>query len=110
MPDDLLQPADPAVLWFAGEAFDQNVLVERAKAIAARKSATPSQLALVGVLAKGDDMVPIPRTKRRKYLEENAAAVNIKLSPAEVTELETAARGVTGVRYAEASMKTIDRP
>jgi aryl-alcohol dehydrogenase-like predicted oxidoreductase len=97
---------------FAGAAFDQNrVLVERVKALAARKGTTASQLALAWVLAKGDDMVPIPGTKRRKYLEENALAVSIKLSPAEVAELETAvpAEAVAGGRYAEASMKTIDR-
>ncbi len=97
---------------FAGEAFDQNMaLVGRVKAIAARKGITASQLALAWVLAKGDDMVPIPGTKRRKYLEENAAAVTVKLSPAEVTELEAAVPpdAVAGGRYSDASMKTIDR-
>ncbi|HXD89119.1 MAG TPA: aldo/keto reductase [Urbifossiella sp.] len=95
---------------FAGEAFDRNrALVERVKALAARKDATASQLALAWVLAKGDDVVPIPGTKRRKYLEENAAAVNIHLTAAEVAELESTAGGVTGGRYSEASMVTIDR-
>ena len=51
---------------------------------------TAGQLALAWVLAKGDDIVPIPGTKRRKYLEENAAAVDIRLTPAEVAELEAA--------------------
>ncbi len=97
---------------FAGAAFDQNMaLVERVKAIAARKGVTASQLALAWVMAKGDDVVPIPGTKRRKYLEENAAAVNVTLTPAEVAELETAAspEAVAGGRYAEAGMKSIDQ-
>jgi aryl-alcohol dehydrogenase-like predicted oxidoreductase len=95
---------------FAADAFEKNMaLVERVKAMAARKKATASQLALAWVLAKGNDLVPIPGTKRRKYLEENAAAVNIQLSTAEVTELESTAGGVTGGRYSDASMKTIDK-
>jgi aryl-alcohol dehydrogenase-like predicted oxidoreductase len=97
---------------FAGEAFDRNVaLVERVKVIAVRKGVTASQLALAWVLAKGDDVVPIPGTKRRRYLEENAAAVTTRLSAAEVAELEEAvpADAVAGGRYSEASMKTIDR-
>ncbi len=97
---------------FAREAFAQNMaLVGRVKAIAARKGITSSQLALAWVLAKGNDVVPIPGTKRRKYLEENAAAVTVKLSPAEVTELEAAVPpdAVAGGRYSDASMKTIDR-
>jgi aryl-alcohol dehydrogenase-like predicted oxidoreductase len=81
------------------------------KRIAERLKATPGQRELAWVLSKGDDVVPIPGTKRRKYLEENAAAVNIKLARWEVTELEaTVPPGqVAGDRYAEAGMKTIDR-
>jgi aryl-alcohol dehydrogenase-like predicted oxidoreductase len=97
---------------FAGAAFGQNMaLVERVKAFAARKGVTASQLALAWVLAKGDDVVPIPGTKRRRYLEENAAAVAVRLSPAEVAELEAAVppAAVAGGRYSDASMKTIDR-
>jgi aryl-alcohol dehydrogenase-like predicted oxidoreductase len=97
---------------FAAENFDQNrILVERVRAIAARRGATPGQLALAWVLAKGDDLVPIPGTKRRKYLEENAAAAEIRLTPAEVAELEAAAPRdeVAGDRYAPATMKAIDR-
>jgi aryl-alcohol dehydrogenase-like predicted oxidoreductase len=96
---------------FAAEAFDRNMaLVEKVKAIAARKGVTAGQLALAWVLSKGDDVVPIPGTKRRKYLEENAAAVNVKLSPAEVTELEAAVpqEAVAGGRYAEAGMRSIN--
>jgi aryl-alcohol dehydrogenase-like predicted oxidoreductase len=97
---------------FAGENFDKNqVLVERVKAIAARKGAKPGQLALAWVLAKGEDLVPIPGTKRRKYLEENAAAAAIKLTPADVAELEAAIPQdeIAGERYAPANMKVIDR-
>ena len=63
------------------------------------------------MLAKGEDLVPIPGTKRRKYLEENAAAADIKLAPAEVAELEAAVpqSEIVGDRYAEANMKAIDR-
>ncbi len=97
---------------FAPEAMQQNLeIVERVRAIAARKRVTPGQLALAWVLAKGDDLVPIPGTKRRKYLEENAAAADIRLSPAEIAELEAAAppEAVAGDRYAAAAMKAIDR-
>ena len=85
--------------------------MERVKAIAKRKGITPGQLALAWVLAKGDDIAPIPGTKRRKYLEENAAAADVHLSPAEVAEIETAVppEEVAGERYAAAGMKTIDR-
>jgi aryl-alcohol dehydrogenase-like predicted oxidoreductase len=97
---------------FNGENFDKNqVLVSRVKAIADRKGATPGQLALAWVLSKGQDIVPIPGTKRRKYLEENAAAATIQLSPADVAELEAAVpvNEIVGDRYPAASMKTIDR-
>jgi aryl-alcohol dehydrogenase-like predicted oxidoreductase len=97
---------------FAAENFDKNqVLVERVKDIARRKRVTPAQLALAWVLAKGEDLVPIPGTKRRKYVEENAAAVDIRLTPADVAELERAIpqHEIAGERYAEAAMKAIDR-
>ena len=70
---------------FAGENFDKNqVLVERVRKIAERKGAKPGQLALAWVLAKGEDLIPIPGTKRRTYLEENAAAAEIKLTADDV--------------------------
>jgi aryl-alcohol dehydrogenase-like predicted oxidoreductase len=93
------------------ENFDRNqALVERVKASAERKG-VPGQLALVWVLAKGEGRVPIPETKRRKYLEENAAAAKIRLTPAEIAELEMAApRGWDcRDRYAAANMKAIDQ-
>src|ERR1700683_631184 len=97
---------------FGGEAFDKNrVLVERVKAIAQRRGATAGQMALAWVLVKGQDMVPIPGTKRRKYLEENAAAAEIQLTANEVKELEAAVpqNEIAGERYAEGAMKAIDR-
>ena len=97
---------------FAGENFVRNqVLIERVQAIAQRRGVKPGQLALAWVLAKGDDLVPIPGTKRRKYLEENAAAADITLTPNEVAELEAAIpqSEISGDRYTPASMKTIDR-
>ena len=62
-------------------------------------------------MAKGDDVVPIPGTKRRKYLEENAAAADIRLSPADVAEIEAALpqEAVAGDRYAAAGLRSIDR-
>jgi aryl-alcohol dehydrogenase-like predicted oxidoreductase len=97
---------------FADEAVDKNlVLVERVKAIATRKGVKAGQLALAWVLAKGQDLVPIPGTKRRSYLEENAAAAQIVLGPDEVAALEAAmpADQIAGDRYAPAGMKSIDR-
>jgi aryl-alcohol dehydrogenase-like predicted oxidoreductase len=97
---------------FEGENFDRNqVLVARVRAIAERKGVKSGQLALAWVLAKGEDLVPIPGTKHRKYLEENAAAASIKLTPAEVAELEAAVpqSDIAGDRNAAAAMNTIDR-
>jgi aryl-alcohol dehydrogenase-like predicted oxidoreductase len=97
---------------FAGEAFDKNqILVDRVRAIADRRGVKPGQLALAWVLAKGEDLIPIPGTKHRKYLEENAAAVDIYLTPGEVAELEAAfpQDEIVGERYAAANLKAIDR-
>ena len=97
---------------FAGENFEKNQeLVERVRAIAERRGVKAGQLALAWVLAKGEDLVPIPGTKRRKYLEENAAAAEIKLTPDERAELEAAVpqNDVVGDRYAPANMRAIDR-
>jgi aryl-alcohol dehydrogenase-like predicted oxidoreductase len=96
---------------FQGENFDKNIrLVETLKAMAARRGVTPAQLALAWVLAQGEDVIPIPGTKRRKYLEENIAAVEIKLSAAEVQELSSAfPAGVTaGSRYPAAHMPRVN--
>jgi aryl-alcohol dehydrogenase-like predicted oxidoreductase len=97
---------------FVDENFDKNqVLVARVRAIAERKGVKAGQLALAWVLAKGEDLVPIPGTKRRTYLEENAAAADIKLTRAEVAELEAAMpqTEIAGERYSAPAMNAIDR-
>jgi aryl-alcohol dehydrogenase-like predicted oxidoreductase len=95
---------------FAGENFNKNqALVDRVREFAQTKSVTAGQLALAWVMAKGDDVVPIPGTKRRKYLEENAAAVDVQLTPQEVAELEAAIPRAAGERYAPASMQAVDK-
>jgi aryl-alcohol dehydrogenase-like predicted oxidoreductase len=97
---------------FAGENFERNqVLVDRVKAIAERKGVKAGQLALAWVLVKGEDLVPIPGTKRKHYLEENAAAADVVLSASDILELEAAVpkSEVAGDRYAEGAMKAIDR-
>ena len=95
---------------FQGDALAQNLqLVQRVRAIAERKGVTPGQLALAWVLAQGEDVVPIPGTKRRTYLEENAAAADIALTPDDIAEIASAVPpdAVAGERYA--SMASIDR-
>jgi|ERR1043166_777503 aryl-alcohol dehydrogenase-like predicted oxidoreductase len=97
---------------FQEENFGRNLeLVERVREIAARKNCTPAQLALAWVLAQGEDVVPIPGTKRRKYLEENARAVEIEISAEDLREIEEIARpGVAaGERYPEAALKAVNR-
>lgn len=74
---------------FKGENFNKNlVIVEKLNEFAKEKGYTASQIALAWVLAKGEDMIPIPGTKRRKYLEENVSAVDIKLSAEELSEID----------------------
>ena len=96
---------------FQGENFARNLeLVERIQAIARQKGCTASQLALAWVLKQGDDIVPIPGTKRRGYLDENAGAVKIELTTADLQRIEEAApRGsALGTRYPEAGMKVVN--
>jgi aryl-alcohol dehydrogenase-like predicted oxidoreductase len=85
-------------------------LVKRVEAIAKEKGCTAAQLALAWLLAKGENIVPIPGTKRRKYLEQNAAAAAINLSAAEMKNIEAAipAEAVAGRRYPEDMMKRVD--
>ncbi len=95
---------------FNDEALRKNVeYVHRVESMATRKGVTPSQLALAWVLAQGDDIVPIPGTKRRKYLEQNVAAVSIQLSPEELSDLDRAVpRGaIQGDRYAKEMMRYV---
>jgi len=84
-------------------------LVERLDAIAERVGCTPGQLALAWVLAQGDDVVPIPGTKRVERLEENAAAADVALADDDLRELDDAfAPGVAaGGRYAEAQLRSV---
>ncbi len=96
---------------FQGENFQKNLdLVKQVETIAQEKNCTPSQLALAWLLAKGDDILPIPGTKRRKYLEQNVAAADIQLSVEEMQRLEEAApRGAaSGLRYPETMMKRVN--
>jgi len=96
---------------FQGENFTKNIdLVKRVEEVAAKKGCTSSQLALAWVLAQGDDIVPIPGTKRRKYLEENLAALEIKLTPEDLTRIdEVAPKGAaSGTRYPESMMRALN--
>jgi aryl-alcohol dehydrogenase-like predicted oxidoreductase len=95
---------------FQGENFDRNLeLVGTIEELAANKAVTPAQLALAWVLAQGEDIVPIPGTKRRARLEENAAAVDVELSDDELREIADALPEASGDRYPEQSMATLDR-
>ena len=97
---------------FVGENFGKNLALVRAvEKLAQEMNATPSQLALAWVMARGEDIVPIPGTKRLKYLEENVGAVKLELSPADMKKLdELAPKGVAaGARYHEQGMKTINQ-
>ena len=95
---------------FQGENFQKNVaLIQRIAAIATEKSITPAQLALAWVLAQGQDIVPIPGTKRRIYLEQNVAAVTVRLTSQDLRRLDEAMpRGAAaGARYADMSRVTL---
>jgi aryl-alcohol dehydrogenase-like predicted oxidoreductase len=97
---------------FQGENFARNLeLVKRVESLAREKGCTASQLALAWVLAQGDDVVPIPGTKRRKYLEENAAASEIALGPKDLARLDEVAPrdAIAGDRYAAAAMASVGR-
>lgn len=97
---------------YQGENFDANMQAASAvHELAAAKGATPGQIALAWLLHKGDDIVPIPGTKRRKYLEENVAAAAVTLSREEMAQLDAALspEHVAGPRYNERLMSTVDR-
>jgi aryl-alcohol dehydrogenase-like predicted oxidoreductase len=96
---------------FQGAAFERNLeLAARVKALAARKGCTPAQLALAWVLAQGEDVVPIPGTKRVKYLEDNLGAVRVTLGADDLAELDRLfpPGAAAGERYAEGGMKMVD--
>jgi aryl-alcohol dehydrogenase-like predicted oxidoreductase len=96
---------------FQGENFARNVtLVTRIEELARAEGCTPSQLALAWVLARGDDIVPIPGTKRVRYLEENAAAVGLRLTPVELAAIDAASpkNAAAGDRYPAAGMARVN--
>jgi aryl-alcohol dehydrogenase-like predicted oxidoreductase len=97
---------------FEQENFRRNIeLVEKIRAFAADKGCTPAQLALAWVLAQGDDIIPIPGTKRRRYLEENVGALDIRLTREELAEIDTLfpPGAAAGTRYPEYGMRAVNR-
>ena len=86
-------------------------ILENVERMAHEKKCTPAQLSLAWVMAQGEDVVPIPGTKRRSYLEENVGAAQVALTAAELDRLNRAAPvGVTaGMRYHESGMRTVNR-
>ena len=97
---------------FQEENLRQNMrIVERVEQMAKQKGCTPAQLALAWVLAQGGDIVPIPGTKRRKYLEENLGALQVQLSRSDLDEIREAfpAGMAAGERYPEQAMKALNR-
>lgn len=109
LPADDFRKNDPR---YQGENFDANMRAASAvRDLAARRGATAGQVALAWLLHKGDDVVPIPGTKRRKYLEENVAATDVGLTPDEMAMLDTALapERVSGPRYSAERMAQVDR-
>jgi aryl-alcohol dehydrogenase-like predicted oxidoreductase len=109
LPEDDYRKTTPR---FQGENFQSNLeLVKRVEQIAREKRCTPAQLALAWVLAQGNDIVPIPGTKRRKYLQENVAALDVVLTNADLERIdEVVPRGAfAGSRYPEAMMRLLNR-
>ena len=97
---------------FQGENFQKNLdLVRRVEEIAKQKHCTPSQLALAWVLSQGDDIVPIPGTKRRKYLEENVAAIDVKLTQSDLDQIDEVfpPDAAAGKRYPDHMMASVNR-
>jgi aryl-alcohol dehydrogenase-like predicted oxidoreductase len=94
---------------FQGENLEANMrIVAKLKEIAAEKGVTPAQLALAWALAQGEDIVPIPGTKRRKYLEENAKAAEVELTDADLGRIQAELPEAAGSRYDEAGMASVN--
>ncbi len=94
---------------FEGENFEANQrIVAKVREIAEEKDVTPAQLALAWVLAQGDDIVPIPGTRRRPYLEENAAAAEVELTDEDLARIEEELPHASGDRYAPEGMATVN--
>jgi aryl-alcohol dehydrogenase-like predicted oxidoreductase len=95
---------------FQGENFQRNLdLVAKVEELAAAKGVTPAQLALAWVLAQGDDIVPIPGTRRIERLEENIAALDVELTAQDLAEISAALPEGLGDRYSAQGMATLDR-
>ena len=97
--------------WFQAENFQKNIdLVTQVGSLAREKKCTPGQLALAWLLAQGEDVIPIPGTKRRKYLDENVASLKVKLSTDDLRRIEEVAPkgAVSGLRYPEAMMTWVN--
>jgi aryl-alcohol dehydrogenase-like predicted oxidoreductase len=95
---------------FTGENLKANLrLADKVKEIAAEKAVTPAQLAIAWLLAQGDDIVPIPGTKRRTYLEQNAAAVDVGLTADDLARIDAELPQTAGERYDEAGMASVNR-
>jgi len=108
-PEDDFRRLDPR---FEGENFTANMnAAARVREIAAQKGAKAGQVALAWLLAKGDDIIPIPGTKRRAFLEENIAAAELKLEPGEIAQLDAALAPevIAGERYSPQRMALVDR-
>jgi len=108
LPEDDYRRSSPR---FQGDNFQKNLdLVQQVEEIARRKRCTPAQLALAWLLAQGKDVVPIPGTKQRRYLEENIDALQIELSASDLEQIEEVAPkgAAAGDRYHEAGMRTIN--
>jgi aryl-alcohol dehydrogenase-like predicted oxidoreductase len=94
---------------FSGDNLQENLkIAAKVEQIASAKGVTPAQLALAWVLAQGDDIVPIPGTKRRSYLEQNAAAVDVALNDDELAQIDAELPQVAGERYDEAGMASLN--
>jgi aryl-alcohol dehydrogenase-like predicted oxidoreductase len=109
LPDDDYRKTTPR---FQGDNFQRNLdLVKRVEQIAREKRCTPAQLALAWVLAQGEDIVPIPGTKRRKYLQENIGALDVDLTSNDLKRIDEVAPkdAFAGSRYPEAMMKLLKR-
>jgi aryl-alcohol dehydrogenase-like predicted oxidoreductase len=95
---------------FQGENFKKNLdLVALVESLARQRGCTPAQLALAWLLSRGEDIIPIPGTTRAERVEENAAAIEVKLTPAEIASLDELGAGVAGMRYPEGGMKAVNR-
>jgi aryl-alcohol dehydrogenase-like predicted oxidoreductase len=109
LPEDDYRRTSPR---FQGENFQRNLaLVKRLEEIAREKKCTPAQLALAWVLAQGEDIVPIPGTKRRKYLQENIGALDVNLSTEDLARIDEVAphETVAGARYPDWAMAMVNR-